>query len=125
MIQGIVTSEREIVVPLVVHATAGAVDTVHAIVDTGFTGLLVLPERLIEKLDLGYSGRASATLADGSRVVLRRYDAMIDWLGTELEVPVLAADGGPLIGMALLGGNRMSVDVVEGGSVTIASLSMA
>ena len=44
--------------------------------------------------------------------------------GTEQErdILILETDGGPLIGMALLYGYRVTPDVVDGGPVTIAVL---
>lgn len=123
MIRGTVTPDREIVVPIAIFGSDGASRTVDAVIDTGFTGLLTLPEDLILELGLSYSGRTSAKLADASRVVLRRYDATIDWFGTQRDVAVLAADGGPLAGMALLDDTRLTADVIEGGSVTIVGLS--
>ena len=46
----------------------------------------------------------------------------IIWHGQGLEVPVLQADGGPLIGMALLNGSRVIMDVVKDGQVKIEKL---
>jgi hypothetical protein len=37
-------------------------------------------------------------------------------------VLVLAADGGPLVGLSLLYGHRVTLDVVDGGRVSIEAL---
>lgn len=56
-------------------------------------------------------------------VVLELYRAKVLWHGKELEVPVLRTDGGPLIGMALLNGNRVTLDVIKDGDVRIEILT--
>lgn len=48
-------------------------------VDTGFTGELVLPHRMIESLRLQKSGSVDAILADGSGVELSTFTCFIDW----------------------------------------------
>ena len=45
------------------------------------------------------------------------------WHEREREVIVLQADGGPLLGMSLLYGNRVTMDIVENGDVAIDELS--
>lgn len=43
-------------------------------------------------------------------------------LGVLRKVVVTEAEGGPLVGMALLQNTRFTLDVIEGGQVTIESL---
>ena len=50
------------------------------------------------------------------------YDASIEWDGQVRPILVLEADDVPLIGMALLYGSRLTIDVVDGGAVTIEPL---
>lgn len=52
-------------------------------------------------------------------VVLDVYLAKVLWYGQEREVLVLQADGGPLVGMSLLYGSRVMLEVVDNGDVTI------
>lgn len=42
-------------------------------IDTGFTGDLVLPESIIERLELEVTGSIDGVLADGSQVELSTY----------------------------------------------------
>lgn len=67
-------------------------------------------------------GNRRATLGDGSMVVLDLYLATVSWHVQEREVLVLQAEGGALVGMSLLYGSRVVLDVVDGGEVTIATL---
>ena len=54
--------------------------------------------------------------------MLDMYFAKVLWHGQEKEVLALQADGGPLIGMSLLFGNRVMLEVINDGNVTIDSL---
>lgn len=81
---------------------------VQAWIDTGFTGDLVLPQQMIDDLELPPSGTVKAALADGSVVTMERYCCHIDWFGSERELEVVANAGerpllgvGPLIGLDL------------------------
>lgn len=70
-------------------------------------------------LGLTYHSQVIAMLADGSSVALRRHEAIVDWNGQARDVLVLETEGGPLVGMSLLYGSRMTLDIVEGGVVMI------
>lgn len=50
------------------------------------------------------------------------HEGRILWHGRELVVAVLASDGDPLLGMALLSGSRLTVDALPGGGVRIDEL---
>ena len=63
-------------------------ESLLAVVDTGYTGFLMLPEPLFEKLrfsELKTEG-TTATLADGREVTLRSAYGLIAIQGVELEV---------------------------------------
>jgi len=92
---------------------------VDTVLDTGFNGFLTLPSHMVRALQLSFVGNRRATLADGSTVVLDLYLATILWHGQEREVLVLQAEGGPLMGMALLYGSRVVFHVVDDGDVLI------
>jgi predicted aspartyl protease len=61
-------------------------------------------------------------LGDGTRVALNKYEAAVLWDGRERDILVLEAEGGPLVGMSLLAGHCLVVDVVDGGLVNIEAL---
>jgi predicted aspartyl protease len=67
--------------------------------------------------------RQRATLGDGSETVFDVYNAEIVWNGKLREIEIDAAETEPLLGMALLRGYRLQVDTIEGGLVTIKTLS--
>jgi clan AA aspartic protease len=119
MITGRVTSNRDAVVPLQLQAADGSPETVDAVVDTGFTEFVALPADRIAGLGLPLAGLQRIFLADGSATVLMAYEAVVHWHGEDLAVEALEVDAGALIGMALLEGSRLTIDVARGGSVQI------
>lgn len=58
-------------------------------------------------------------LADDSRVAVTLYQVEIVWDGVVQRALVLASGSEPLLGTSLLLGHRLTVDVVDGGEVTI------
>src|SRR5215510_1837215 len=105
MITGRVTAQREAVVRLVVLDMAQQPHDVDAVIDTGFNGFLTLPRVIVPTLQLPLVGNRRITLGDDSTVVLDLYLATVLW-NTQLRgVLVLAAEGSPLMEMAMLYGN--------------------
>ena len=88
-------------------------------IDTGFNGYLTLPSDVVSRLKLQLAGNRRATLGDGNTVVLDVYLAKVVWHSHEREVLALQTEGGPLIDMSLLHGNRLTLTIVNGGDVTI------
>ena len=123
MITGKVSSDREATVDLEILGSNRQQQRVVAVVDTGFNGSLTLPGDVIGGLELPLVGNRRATLGDGSIVALEAYLAKVLWHELEREVLVLQAEGGPLLGMSLLYGNRVILNVVENGDVEIEVLS--
>jgi len=100
-------------------ATAGGGEEVEAVIDTGFDGEFTLPSETIRQLGYPYAGSAGGTLADGTEVQFDYHEGRVLWHGHVRPVAVLAAEGQPLVGMALLRGSRLAVDAVPGGQVLI------
>ena len=119
MISGKVTANREAVIELEVVGSEQRKERVEAAIDTGFNGDLTLSIDLVNSLELRPAGNRIATLGDGNTVILDVYLARVIWHEQEREVLVLQADGGSLVGMSLLYGNRVELTVLAGGDVTI------
>ena len=94
-------------------------EEVEAVVDTGFNGYLTLPTPLIEALGLRPLRRGLAILADGSGISFDIHKAVVEWDGYPRRIAVSAADTDPLVGMSLLHGYELTVQIVDGGSVFI------
>lgn len=123
MITGVVTAAREAVLPVQGQGPAGPSVTVEAVLDTGFTGLLTLPLAVVTQLGLPFAGTSRATRSDGREVGLDVLEATIRWDGRPHAMTVLAAEGGMLVGMAMLLGFRLTLDGVVGGRVSLEALS--
>ena len=82
-----------------------------------------MPEAVIAELSLTWSHRSRAELADGSEVVFDVYRGTVVWDGRSVRVLVDSANVEPLVGMALLEGHKMSMEIREGGRVSISALA--
>ena len=116
MISGWVNAFREAVVRLPVQRARGQEHAIEAVLDTGFNGYLTLPPELIAELGLPFRRNGRAVLGDGSTVTFDIHEAVVIWDGRPRRIPVDAADTDPLLGMGLLYGHFLGVEVFEGGS---------
>ena len=98
---------------------AGQEQEIDAIIDTGFDGWLSLPASIVARLGLAWRRRGRALLADGSESVFDIYEATVDWDGQARRIAVDEAETVPLIGMSLLEGYELTVQVQRGGNVTV------
>ncbi|MBI5368093.1 MAG: clan AA aspartic protease [Planctomycetes bacterium] len=122
MITGVVTPDREASVQLTVHSATGLETMIAAVIDTGFDGSLSLTSAVISSLGLPWRGRGRALLADGSESVFDIFEATVDWDGQRRRVAVDQVETLPLIGMALLEGYELTIQVRASGSVSIRPL---
>lgn len=123
MISGTVTPKGRAIVRLPIQGPGGGPQVMDASIDTAYNGFLALPARLIATLRLSYTGSKKSTLADGREVMVRHFRANVQWHGRPLEVDIAEVRGGALIGMSLLQGSRLTVDVVVNGRVSIEPLA--
>ena len=123
MIVGTVSSNYEAVVSITVSAPNGQQINVEGLIDTGFNGHLTLPTELISELGLQSVTQYEVRLGDGTSQHVDVYDALVE-LGDGIRRNVLVepAEVKPLIGMALMRGYDLHIEVVEDGAVTIESL---
>ena len=119
MIEGAVNAAYEPVVRLALSGPSGQSREVEAVVDTGFNGFLTLPPMLIVELELPFQSEGQATLANGSVDFFDVYGVTALWDGRLRFVDVDEADTTPLLGMALLDGYSLYVEVAAGGPVVI------
>ncbi|MBD2455451.1 clan AA aspartic protease [Nostoc sp. FACHB-87] len=119
MITGVVNAEFEPIILLSIRRFDGRVFTKDAIVDTGFNGWLSLPPDAIAELNLKWKRRGRAILGDGSECVFNIYEAVVVWDSALLTIPVDEADSEPLVGMSLMEGYQLTMQIFEGGSVKL------
>ena len=105
---GRVTATREALLRL--RLSAG--ETVECLVDTGFTGALVLPQTLVTRLKLPVVGREVFEMVGGRQFVASVAFADIEWLGETRTVRVIVSDD-TLLGTELLEGTRLTIDYID------------
>lgn len=117
MINGSIRN-HEAIIELQVVGT-GQPQQIEAVIDTGYNGYLTLPSHLVRTLQLPFAGHRRGTLADGSITRLDVYLATVVWHGQQKGVLISQAAGTALVGMSLLEGSRLTMDVEDRGNVTI------
>lgn len=122
-IWGAVSARPEAVLRLRVRGPAGAMAEFDAVIDTGYTGLLTLPTTAAESLGLVRSMGGQATLADGSARRFDTFAAELEWGDGWRSVVVSALGDEVLVGMRLLAGHELRVQVTPGGTVEVTALS--
>ncbi len=118
MIVGRITEDEAVVVLTVFDANGEAYE-LDCVVDTGFTGYLALSRPVVRRLNLVQMDEEEVSLADGSTTVLALYQVAAEWLDGPRTLTAYAVDGNSLVGMKLLRGCSVSLEVVADGSVLI------
>ena len=77
MIIGKIKADREAVIELEIVSLAQRVK-IEAVIDTGFTGFLMLPIDLINRLNLPLIGKRNVLLADGNSVPINLYRVKVN-----------------------------------------------
>jgi clan AA aspartic protease len=121
MITGVVKAD-EGRIRLTVKGIRGREREVEAVIDTGYTASLTLPPAVVAALGLGWRSTDSFTLADGSECVFDVFVAKVLWDGKVRQIVVTEADAEPLVGMRLLKGHELKLQVRYRGKVTIKRL---
>lgn len=95
--------------------------SVEFTVDTGFAGDLALPWAIAQQIDLQLAERRFIRLADGTTRECEFGAIALEWNEELRETEVLILEGRPLLGMLLLNGCHLSIDISDGGEVVIES----
>ncbi len=123
MITGSINSFREAIIRVVLRGAQGQEEQIEAIIDTGFNGALSLPHTLISRLGYQFRRRGRALLADGGESIFDIYEGTIIWDTSLQRVAIDSAETDPLVGMSMLHGYELNVQVIDHGSVTIKRLA--
>ncbi len=119
MIEGVVNTAHEAVITLAIQGPSGQASEIDAVVDSGFSGFLTVTPALVSELGFNLRGTGRATLADGSEAKFEVYDVTVLWDGRRRHIEAEAADTTPLVGMRLLAGHSLYMEVEDGGRVVI------
>ena len=105
-----------------VSGPQGQQTEIEAVIDTGYTGMLTLPARVVVSLGLPWRSMDLATLGDGSECTFDVYAAGVMWDGLPRNILVDKSDSDPVVGMSLLNGYEIKMQVRHRGKVTIKRL---
>ena len=119
MIDGAVNAAYEAVGPIAVRGPAGRVRDIEAVIDTGYNGFLTLPPVLVGAPGLPFVTSGQAILADGGEATFDIHSVTVLLDGQPRDVDVYVPDTAPLVGMRLLDGHSVCIDVESGGRVVI------
>jgi predicted aspartyl protease len=123
LLTGRVNGDLQAWLTVEIMTPSGQPRPIEVALDTGFNGQIALPAITIQRLELSEESSRLAITATGDRVRLTTYYTTMMWHGEPRIIEVVEADSEPLLGMELLLGNRVTLDVLEGGPVTIYPLS--
>jgi clan AA aspartic protease len=122
MITGVVLA-REGRIRLKVQGPRRQEREIGAVIDTGYTASLSLPPDLVVSLGLRWKGFGRGILADGSECLFDVYVGKVVWDGKVRRVLVDEADTDSLVGMGLLRGYELKMQVRSRGKLTIKRLA--
>ena len=123
MIIGSVNTNREAVIQIAVLSDSKQIKAVRSVIDTGYTGDLMLPGAIVDELGLSLQAIQDAILGDGSLTTFEMYAGSIIWDGQVRRVEVNASETECLVGMGLLEEYKLEIDGRSGGMVRITALS--
>lgn len=119
MIVGELSEYNEISVTLSLRNEEGEDATVAAILDTGFSSYLVIPQNVVERLALPQIDLEDARMADGRLARFSVHEVTVLWHGEERQITAYAGDDIALLGVAMLRGSVTTLDFVDSDTVTI------
>lgn len=122
MILGKVNAGREAVVQIVVLNESKQTKVVNAVIDTGYTGDLILPKGIIEALQLSLRGVQEATLGDDSVAIFEIYTGSVIWDGEIRKVEINASEVSVLVGMGLIENFKLEIEGKPDGQVRLSML---
>ena len=113
----------EAIVPISVRGSGPAEIEISAIVDTAFSESLTLPAALIDTLEMEPGLVRPVRLADGTLIDVMTYAAHVRIDDAWIPIEVEESEGDILLGMRLLRGSVLNIEVEVGGEVSIIPFS--
>lgn len=123
MMTGNVNARHEATLALTLRGPGGDRFSLTAVIDTGFTAALTLPDAIVAALGLFRESSSRALLGDGTECEYDVYAAEVWWADAWRPILVSGVGEQPLFGMRLLAGHKLLVDVVPGGAVEVTPLT--
>ena len=122
MITGSINTSLEATLRLTVRGPLGRRGRIAAVADTGFNGALTLPLKLITDLGFPWIQSDEVELGDGTLTECDFYAGIVIWDRRPRTILVAEAETTPLVGMELMHGFELKMNVERHGQVTIKPL---
>ncbi len=122
MIVGDVKPNLDTLITLAVAGPTNRKVEVEAVIDTGFTDYLTLGRDTVTHLGLRFRESMVYELVNNEFEMLDLYECRVLWDGHWRRVLASAAEGGSLVGMGLMKGFHLGIDIVDGGRVELRRL---
>ena len=119
MIRGVLNDRLQLMVAVEISDGDGPFQPVEALLDTGFSEDLTLPQDLVARLGLKRVNRIPVTLAGDHQIQVSTHDGYVKMFGQVRRINVLAMEGQPLLGMTLLAGCKITIHARPGGEALI------
>ena len=119
MIRGVINDRLELTVGIEISNGDGSFEPVKAVLDTGFSDDLTLPQEQVARLGLKYVSHTPVTLAGNHEIRVPQHDGYVNWFGQVRRINVLAMEGQPLLGMTLLKDCKITIHARPGGEALI------
>jgi predicted aspartyl protease len=100
----------------------GGQSDVEFVVDTAFTGMLTAPPFVLATVGAAIDGVRLIQLADGTERRAPFCTVRVEWFGELRIVCATIIDDEPLMGIDLLRGHHLHIEVTEGGEVAVEPL---
>lgn len=123
MIRTTVNRFLEATLDLTIRGPHGQQERLECKIDTGFDGALTLHSAVVAALGLRRVNSGRAILADGSETYFPICRAIVDWGGVPRSINVHVADTVSLLGMAMLAGHELRMEIVPDGPVQITPIT--
>ena len=106
-------------VQIVVSGPDGDSLSMEAVLDTGFNGVVSISPRDAETLRLKYLGQDKLVLADGTVRECAIFAGRVLFAGEWRDVPITTTGDVALVGMQLIYGARLTLDVFLDGDIDL------
>ena len=123
MMEGQVNAKFEAKIEISMAGPTGKYRNLEGVVDTGYNGFIALQENEARELELPFLYSSRATLANGHEIELNIYEATVIWNEEPIDVKVACTAGDTLVGMRLMQGFNLNMNIQVDGAVTIKPLS--
>ena len=95
---------------------------VEFLIDTGFEGELSLPQLVADQVEAEFFANRPVRLGDGSLRQRPAYKFVLEWDEEARLTEILILENTPLLGVELLAGSLLQLEMQDGGEVQIEPL---